>query len=111
MMNSLHDDDDAIEALLRKTFEGPVADDGFAARVMQRLPRRRRRRTAWPIATGILAGAATCWLSLFSAPLLAVAGQDWMNGELSASAITLMLAMASVSIAASWWTLAEGDDR
>jgi hypothetical protein len=34
-----------------------------------------------------------------------------MNGELSARAIVLMLAMACVSSAASWWTLAEAEDR
>lgn len=110
-MNSPRHDDDAIEALLRKTFEGSVADDGFAGRVMQRLPQRRRRRKIWPIAAGIFAGAAACWLSLLSEPLLAAGWQDWMNGELSARAIVLMLAMACVSSAASWWTLAEAEDR
>ena len=40
-----HEHDDAIEALLRTAFDGPVRDDGFSARVMQRLPPRRKLRS------------------------------------------------------------------
>jgi hypothetical protein len=102
--------DDAVENLLRKTFEGPVADDGFAERVMHKLPRR-RHRSGWPTWIGIAAGFAACWLSLLSAPIVSAGWRDWTQGELSAPAIALLLAFACLSLVVSWWTLAEADDR
>ncbi|HVT31816.1 MAG TPA: hypothetical protein VHE32_04180 [Rhodanobacteraceae bacterium] len=105
-----HPDDDVIENLLRTTFEGPVVDGGFADRVMRRLPPRRRRIT-WPTLAGVAAGAGACWLSLSSAPLLSAGWHDWMNGELSAQAVALLLAATCASLAACCWTLAEADDR
>ncbi len=105
-----HSDDDEIEALLRKQFDGAVPDDGFADRVMQQLPPR-RRRAAWPLLAGILAGIAACWLSLLSTPLLHAGWQNWISGELSASAITLMAVVAGMSLLACWWTTMEAEDH
>lgn len=105
-----HPHDDAIEALLRKQFDGPVTDDGFSGRVMQRLPPR-RRRTVWPLWAGMLAGAGVCWLSLLSSSLLHVGWQDLISGELSASAITLMSAIAGMSLLACWWITMEAEDH
>ncbi len=105
-----HPHDDAIEALLRTQFDGPVPDDGFSDRVMQQLPPR-RRRAAWPLLAGILAGTGACWLSLWSAPLLHVGWQNWIHGELSASAITLMAVVAGMSLLACWWTTMEAEDH
>lgn len=105
-----HPHDDAIETLLRRQFEGPLPDDGFADRVMRQLPPRRRRVT-WPLWTGILAGAAACWLSLLRTPFLHGGWRDWMNGQLSAPGIVLLTAMAGMALLACWWTLAEADDR
>ena len=99
-------DDDAIERLIRKSFDGPIAEDGFTDRVMERVPS--RRRTEWPKVAGIVAGIGACWPVLASAPLLAGGWQDWTRGEVSASAITLLLVIASISLAAAWWALAEG---
>jgi hypothetical protein len=107
-MSDLHHD--AIEALLCKQFDGPIPDDGFSERVMQRLPLR-RRRIAWPLWAGVLAGAGACWLSLLFSPLLHAGWHDWMGGNLSAPAIVLLLAMAGLSLLASWWSVAEADDR
>ena len=103
-------EDDAIEALLRKQFDGPVRDDGFSERVMERLPPR-RRRIAWPLWAGVVVGTGACWLSLSTAPLLHVGWRDLMGGELSAPAITLLLAIAGMSLLASWWSVTEADDR
>jgi hypothetical protein len=108
-MSQQHDDD-AIEALLRKQFDGPVPNEGFSERVMQRLPPR-RRRMAWPLWAGIFVGTGACWLSLSSAPLLRAGWRDWMGGELSAPAITLLLVIAGMSLLASWWSVTEADDR
>ena len=105
-----HPNDDAIEALLRKQFDGPVSDEGFSERVMQRLPPR-RHRMAWPLWAGVVAGAGACWLTLLSSPLLHDGWRNWMRGELSASAIALLLAIAGMSLLASWWSVAEADDR
>ena len=104
-----HQHDDAIEALLRNQFEGPVSDGGFSERVMQRLPPR-RRPMAWPLWAGVVTGAAACWLSLSFSPLLHDGWQHWMHGELSASAIALLLSIAGMSLLASWWSVAEADD-
>jgi hypothetical protein len=102
-------EDDAVERLIRKSFEGPAAEDGFTDRVLQRLPS--RRRVDWPKVAGIVAGIGACWPGLASAPLLASGWQDWTHGEVSASAIALLLVTACASLAAAWWTLAEGDSR
>lgn len=104
-----HSDDIEIEALLRSQFDGAVPDHGFSDRVMQQLPRR-RRRAAWPLLAGILAGIAACWLSLLSSPLLYVGWQNWTSGELSAPAITLMAVVTGMSLLASWWTTMEAED-
>lgn len=105
-----HPHDDAIEALLRQQFDGPVPDDGFSGRVMQRLPPR-RRRVAWPVWAGVVAGAGACWLSLLTSPLLHVGWRDWAGGEPSTSAIAWLLAVAGMSLLAMGWSMAEADDR
>lgn len=107
-MNQQHDD--AIEALLKKQFDGPLPNEGFAERVMQRLPQR-RRRLAWPLWIGITTGACACWLSLADVPLLHIGLLDLIRGQLSMAAITLLSAVAGMSLLACWWTLSEADDR
>ena len=101
-----HPDDDDIDALLREQFEGPVADDGFADRVL-RQPRPSRRRAAWPVAAGIVAGMVACGFSLSSTALLRAGWQDWTVGELSTPAIVLMAVAAGMSLLACWWTTME----
>ncbi|HSX59975.1 MAG TPA: DUF5056 domain-containing protein [Tahibacter sp.] len=105
-----HSDDTEIETLLRAQFDGAVPDDGFSDRVMQQLPPR-RRRAAWPLAGGIVAGMAACWLSLVSTPLLQAGWQNWISGELSASAVILMSVIAGMSLLACWWTTMEAEDH
>ena len=107
-MNEPHDD--TIDALLRRQFEGPVIDDGFSERVMQRLPPR-RRRIAWPLWLGVLLGAVACWVCLTRVPLLHIGWQDWLAGELSSSSLGLLLAMAALSLLAMGWGLVESRNR
>lgn len=102
--------DEAIEALLRAQFDGPVPDEGFSARVMQVLPPR-RRRVDWPLWAGIVAGVVTCWLSLVSAPLLQVGLSTWMGSELTAPVITSLLTVTGMSLLALWWGVAEADEH
>lgn len=105
-----HTDDNEIEALLRKQFDGSAPDDGFSARVMQQLPQR-RRRAAWPLPAGILAGIAASWFSLLPTSMLHVGWQNWISGELSATAITLMAVTAGMSLLACWWITMEAEDH
>ncbi|HET8940720.1 MAG TPA: hypothetical protein VFN13_01870 [Rudaea sp.] len=103
--------DDRIEALVRQQFDGPVPDAGFSERLMQRLPpRRQRRRRAWPLWAGALTGVIACWLSLQSSPVLQAGWRDWLGGEMSAAAITLLAALAGVSFLATWWATTESVD-
>ena len=105
-----HSDDHEIDALLREQFDGAVPDEGFAERVMQELPPR-RRRAAWPVLAGVVAGIAACWLSLLHTSLLQVGWQHWINREPSASAIVLMAAAAGMSLLACWWTTMESESH
>ncbi|GLQ87758.1 DUF5056 domain-containing protein [Dyella flagellata] len=107
-MNPSHDD--SIEALLRRQFEGPVADNGFSDQVMQRLPTRRRRAT-WPLWVGVLTGAAACWICMASVPLLHAGWRDWRAGEPSMAAIGMWVAMLAMSLLALVWSLAESRER
>lgn len=102
--------DDAIETLLRQQFEGAVPDEGFCDRVMQQLPSPRRRAT-WPVWTGLLVGAASCWMSLQATSLLRIGWHDWVHGEWSVPAIVLLLVMAGMSLLASGWALLEFRDQ
>ena len=111
MMSHHPQDDDEIEALLRKQFDGPLPDEGFSERVMQQLPARRRRRVAWPLWAGVIAGLGACWSLLLRAPLLHAGWRDWAVGEPSAPAIVLLLIAAGMSLLATWWCLAEADSR
>jgi len=107
-MNRRHDD--AIEAMLRTQFDGPVPDDGFSEHVMQRLPPR-RRRVAWPVWAGMVAGAMGCWLSLVFAPVLHIGWREWVVGKPATPAIMLLLVTAGISLLALWWGVVEADER
>jgi hypothetical protein len=102
--------DDALDALLREQFDGPVAADGFTERVMARLPPRRRRFRTWPMAAGIAGGIVTCWLSLRSLPVMDAGWRDWLASAPSASAMTLLFAVSGVSLLAALWALAEAGE-
>lgn len=99
-----------VDALLRAHFEGPVPDDGFCDRVMDRLPVQRQRKR-WPLVAGTLAGIVTCGLSLWSAPITQAGWRDWLSGDLSAPAIALFVAMTGMAALALLWSIAEADDR
>lgn len=103
--------DDAVDALLLAQFEGPVPDEGFCDDMMERLPARRRRYVWWPLAAGLAAGAALCFLTLQSAPLMRTGLRDWLSGQLSAPELMLLVTMGGISLLALAWTTAEADDR
>lgn len=101
-------EDDAVEALLQRQFEGAVADDGFCDRVMKRLPARPRRR-AWPLWSGIAIGVAACASTLSSNPGLQLGWRGWIGGDMSPSALAVLAALAGMSLLAMCWSLAEAD--
>lgn len=107
-MNPISDDD--IDALLRTSFDGPLADDGFCDRVMLQLPPR-HHRAAWPLLTGVLGGIALCALSLYASPLWNTAWQGWRMGEWSTSTVVTLTMMAAMSLLALVWSLAEAEDH
>jgi hypothetical protein len=102
--------DEEIEALLHRQFEGPVADNGFSERVIGHLPPR-RHRAAWPLRLGGLLGAVACWLSLTSVPMLQAGWRDSLAGQLSVAAIGMWLAMAMLALLALGWSVAESGKR
>lgn len=107
-MNPIHDDD--IDALLRQSFDGPASDAGFTDRVMRQLPTR-RSASAWPLVTGVIAGAVLCSLSLFNSPLWHAAWHGWRVGEWPTSTILMLTMMTAMSLLALGWSLAEADDH
>lgn len=106
-MNPRHDD---IDQLLRQSFDGPAPDAGFSDRVMLKLPPR-RRRSSWPLATGLVVGAIACSLKLSASALWRDAWQGWLVGEWSIATIIMLSTMAGMSLLALGWTLAEADDH
>lgn len=92
--------DDELDRMLRARFEGPLADDGFSARVLQVLPPRPRRRR-WPLPAALLAGAGLSLASM--APVLGHGG--------AAGRMLLAAALAgAMSVLAACWALEEGPD-
>lgn len=100
---------DEIEALLRRSFEEPVPDDGFSDALMQALPERRRVR--WPLWLGVLLGALASGLVLASTPLLRSGWQDWLAGQFSVASIGLWLTVMATGWLVLGWGLAESGDR
>jgi hypothetical protein len=98
----------SIETLLRRSFDGPVPDNGFSERVMQLLPARRVRVNPM-VAAGIVAGIAACWIALTSTSLVRDAGHDWTSGKPSSSILIMLAAIAGMSLLASWWAMAEAE--
>lgn len=103
------DNDDAIDALLRAGFDGPVADDGFTDRLMRRLPPR-RRPVPWLAMAGACIGLVVGWLSLWPSPVLHAGWSEWLHSRPSTAAFTLLLVVAGMSLLGLGWGLAESDD-
>ncbi len=101
--------DDVIEGLLLAQFDGPVRDEGFSRQVMQRLPQR-RRRIAWPLWIGVVAGAAMCWLALLPSRLLRDGWQDWTGGHWSVAGLAMLSTVAVMILLAVAWGMTEIDD-
>lgn len=95
-----------IDALLRARFDGEVPDAGFSARVVRHLPQR-RRRSGWLPWVGLLAGAGACWLALLLSPLVDMGWRDWLRGDWSGSAVTLLAAACTLTLLLALWGATE----
>lgn len=104
-MNDLQDAD--LASGLRREFDGPIADEGFAARVMRALPPRRKRR-AWPLPAAALAGALLAWLALASSALGELAVREWLAADLGTGSAVLLALLSGVVLLACAWALEEG---
>lgn len=102
-------DEEYLDILLRKQFDGPVADDGFSARVMARLPGR-QQRIKWPMFAGTFAGLLAYWLSLWFAPISHSGWKDWISGGPTDSAISLFIAAMGIAVSTLVWALSEMDE-
>lgn len=98
--------DDELDAWLRREFEGPIADDGFVTRVVRLLPARPHPR--WPLPAAAMAGGLLAWLALAPSPLVELAGREWLAADFgSGSAMLLALLFGTVLLGCAW-ALEEG---
>ncbi|MCH1908269.1 hypothetical protein SQW19_09300 [Stenotrophomonas acidaminiphila] len=98
-----------LGTLLRREFEGPVADDGFSDRVMRRLPPRRSLR--WPLWLGLSVGAGAAGWALAQTPLLRVGWQEWLAGQFSAAGIGMWLMSMGIAWLVAAWALSADASR
>lgn len=102
--------DDAIERLLCEAAPEAVADEGFCAGLIERLPPT-CPRPKWPLAVGIVAGMLACWFSMRSARVAQAGWQDWLTGDLTTSALVLLTTAVGIGLLALAWTLAETQEQ
>lgn len=98
--------DDPLDMLLDEMRLAPVADDGFADRVMARLPPPRRRRHIDPLATAACLGAALGTWQLAGAfggldwsPLLQAGGVDLATATGLALGVAIMACLTAWGVA------------
>jgi hypothetical protein len=94
-------DDARLEALLRE-HPAPLADDGFSARVVAALPRRRRSRAPWCVALGALAGMAAAVAQIARGEPIAQAAADLSQGLAALGDPLVLLAAIIAALAAAY---------
>lgn len=100
-------EDQALDAWLRREFEGSIADDGFAGRVMRSLPARPRQR-AWPLPAATLVGSLLAWLALAPSPLVDLAAREWLAADFGSSSAVLLALLSGMVLLGCAWALEEG---
>lgn len=98
--------DRALDELLRKGFQGEVADAGFSARVMRALPPRRRERP-WLLPAAALAGGLLAWLAVLPAQAWQDLAREWLAGEPGPLTLGVGALMLVVSMLGCAWALDE----
>lgn len=103
-----HLSDSQLDDLLRRDGLEAVADEGFTARLMPRLPPRRRRR-ALGLPLAAVLGALLTWGALLPSSLLQGAAREWAAGELGASLGLVYLGLLGVGLLSCAWALEEAE--
>jgi hypothetical protein len=103
-MNDLSDE--AIDALLRRDFEGPVADDGFSLRVMHALPTRKRRPT-WLLPLALAGGGALAWAALTPSSLWLEVAREGATGSPGPATVLFLVVMLGTGLVGCAWALEE----
>lgn len=98
--------DRKLDDLLRTSFDGPVADDGFSARVMQALPPRREHRR-WLVPGAAAAGSLIAWLALMPSPLWRQVAQEWLAGNPGGATLGVAALVFGLGLVACAWSLEE----
>lgn len=98
--------DPQLEALLRNSFEGPVADAGFTDRVMRALPPRREPRR-WLVPMSAVAGGVLAWLALMPSPLWREVAREWIGGQFGAASVGVAVLALVVALASCACSLEE----
>lgn len=99
--------DPALDALLRRAFEGPVADDGFVARVMSSLPPRPQRR-AWSLPAAAVIGGLLAWVALATSPFAAQVVREWHAADVGAGSAVLLALVLVMGLLGCAWAVEEG---
>lgn len=106
-MSDINEVSDArLDDLLREQFRGPVADEGFAARVMLALPPRREYRR-WLLPGAAALGGLLAWVTLMPSPVWQQAVQEWLAGDFGAATAGIGVLMFGVTLASFAWSLEE----
>lgn len=98
--------DPRLDDLLRRHFPGAVADDGFSARVMRRLPPRRAPRT-WLLPAAAVVGSLLAWLALMPSPVWRQVAQEWLARDFGAASVGIGVLLLAVTLVSCAWSLEE----
>lgn len=109
-MNTPHERDAALDALLSQLRLQPIADEGFSDRVMAALPARRPPQTySRPLfIAAIVIGSLLALWNMADAELLQAAAQEWQSGSLGLSAALLLGTLLTLATGLAGWAISEG---
>jgi hypothetical protein len=103
-----HQIEQNVDELLRDYYEPLVADDGFCEQVMQKIPAQRKYNYTYFLITLLIGLCVFLW-QLTSTALFQHGWQDWMQGDMSLSAVGLCAVLFSMTVCLSWWLLSESE--
>lgn len=97
-----------IDALLRDVFDGPVADDGFSVRVMQKIPTQRKTHHSYSLIAFAVGLFALMW-QVLSSSVFEKAWHDLAQAQFSITVMVLFAVFFGASLLISAWVLTEAE--
>ncbi|GGX21090.1 hypothetical protein [Undibacterium macrobrachii] len=97
-----------IEALLSDAYDGPVADDGFSVRVMQKIPAQRKTHHSYSL-IAFAAGLFALMWQVLSSSLFEKAWHDLAQAQFSVTVMVLFAVFFGASLLVSAWALTEAE--